>query len=268
MKETLTLTVKLLLITAVVAALLGAVNMVTAPIIEVNGEATFNANLKEVLPEAVNFDLDGTKLPDTESGVTVNGVYCGMLEDGTVVGYVADAVCSEGYGGDVSVMVGVDNEGRITKAKVTDMSETPGLGAKSQTDWIDQYSGLTQNIVVDKNGSAGDNPNKIDAISGATITSKAVTKAVNASLDAAIVVINDNSSAGGLLAADETGVVEAEVVGGEIVEGEIVQGEIVEGEIAESENGDASDGTAADENGTAADENGVDESVESEGGTE
>ncbi len=208
MKEILTLTIKLLLITAIVAALLGGINMVTEPIIAENNEATFNANLKELLPDADKFELDGTKLPEPETGVTVNGIYCGMKDDGTVVGYVADAVCSEGYGGDVAVMTGVDTEGRITRTKVTEMEETPGLGAKCQTDWIDQYTGLTENIVVSKNGSAGDNPNKIDAISGATITSKAVTKAVNNSLTAAIVVINDNAPAAEA-PADEAAIAEA-----------------------------------------------------------
>ena len=65
------------------------------------------------------------------------------------------------------------------------MSETPGLGAKSQSDWIDQYTGLGQDIQVDKNGSAASAEYKVEAISGATITSKAVTKAVNCALGAA-----------------------------------------------------------------------------------
>ena len=183
MKETATLTIKLLLITAIVAALLGGVNMVTSPIIAKNTEAAFNENMKELLPEADKFEKDGTKLPEPESGVTVDGIYAGMLNDGTIVGYVASAVCGEGYGGDIVVMVGIDSECKVTKAKVTEMSETPGLGAKSQSDWIDQY----------KNGSAASAEYKVEAISGATITSKAVTKAVNASLDAARVVIDDNN---------------------------------------------------------------------------
>lgn len=192
MKETATLTIKLLLITAIVAALLGGVNMVTSPIIAENTEAAFNENMKELLPEADKFEKDGTKLPEPESGVTVDGIYAGMLDDGTIVGYVASAVCGEGYGGDIVVMLGIDSDCKVTKAKVTEMSETPGLGAKSQSEWIDQYSGLGQDIQVDKNGSAASAEYKVEAISGATITSKAVTKAINASLDAARVVIDDN----------------------------------------------------------------------------
>lgn len=235
MKEILTLTIKLLLITAIVAALLGGINMVTEPIIAENNEATFQANLKELLPGAENFELDGTKLPEPEAGVKVNGVYCGMAADGTPVGYVTEAVCSEGYGGDVVVMTGVDAEGKITKVKVTEMEETPGLGAKCQTDWIDQYTGLTENIAVDKNGSAGNNPNKIEAISGATITSRAVTKAVNNSVSAAMTVIADNSGAAPELEAQTEG---------EAVEGEApADAEAAEGE-APAEDAAAEEGAA------------------------
>lgn len=194
MKDTAILTVKLLLITAIVAALLGAVNMITEPIIAENAEKSTNDTMKELLPEADKFDLDGTKIPESEDpAVTVDKVYCGLKDDGTVVGYVSSAVCSEGYGGDIVVMVGVDPECKVTKAKVTEMSETPGLGAKSQSEWIDQFSGLGQNIQVSKNGSAAGAEYKVDAISGATITSNAVTKAVNAVLDAVRVVIDDNA---------------------------------------------------------------------------
>ncbi len=253
MKEILTLTIKLLLITAIVAALLGGINMVTEPIIAENNEATFQANLKELLPGAENFELDGTKLPEPEAGVKVNGVYCGMAADGTPVGYVADAVCSEGYGGDVVVMTGVDTEGKITKVKVTEMEETPGLGAKCQTDWIDQYTGLTENIVVSKNGSAGNNPNKIDAISGATITSRAVTKAVNNSVSAAITVINDNSGAAPELEAPAEG---------EAVEGEApADAEAADGEAAE-------EGAAPEQEEAPADETAEIDAAETEGGAE
>ncbi len=259
MKEILTLTVKLLLITAIVAALLGGINMVTEPIIAENNEATFQANLKELLPGAESFELDGTKLPEPEAGVKVNGVYCGMAADGTPVGYVADAVCSEGYGGDVVVMTGVDTEGKITKVKVTEMEETPGLGAKCQTDWINQYTGLTENIVVSKNGSAGDNPNKIDAISGATITSKAVTKAVNNSVSAVIVVINDNSGA----APEAEAPAEGEAVEGEApADAEAVEGEApAEGEAVE-------EGSAPEQEEAPADETAEIDAAETEGGAE
>lgn len=198
MRETIVLTVKLFVITAIVAVLLGVVNMVTEPIIAQNNEKTFQDNMKELLPDADRFDLDGTKLPpEKEEGVKVSDVYCG-LEGDNILGYVTSVVCTEGYGGDIDVMVGVrDDNGaaKIAKVKVTAMSETPGLGAKSQSDWINQYDGLGAGIEVDKNGSAASAEYKVDAISGATITSKAVTKAVNAAIDAVQAVIDDNTAA-------------------------------------------------------------------------
>ncbi len=193
MKDTVILTIKLLLITAIVAALLGAVNMVTEPIIAENAEKSTADTMKELLPDADIFDLDGTKIPESkDAAVTVGDVYCGLNNDDEVVGYISSAVCGEGYGGDIGVMVSVDLDCKVIKAKVTEMSETPGLGAKSQTEWIDQYSGLGQSIQVSKNGSESYAEYKVDAISGATITSNAVTKAVNAVLDAVRVVIDDN----------------------------------------------------------------------------
>ena len=182
MKQTAILTVKLFLITAIVAAILGGVNMVTAPIIAQNAEKTFNEAMKEVLPEAKEFQkVEQFDFTPSESGVKVESLYTAGAE-----GYVVSAVCAEGFGGDVSVMVGIDSNYNVTKAKIMEMAETPGLGMKaSEPAFIDQYEGLGAGVQVDKNGSAGNAEYKVEAISGATITSKAVTKAVNAALEAA-----------------------------------------------------------------------------------
>lgn len=193
MKEISILTIKLFVITAIVAALLGTVNMVTEPIIAQNGETSFDETMKVLLPDADKFDLDGTKLPETPSSIKVDKVYCGIGSDGEVVGYVTSAISAEGYGGDIGVMVGVDKDGKITSVEVTSMNETPGLGAKASGEWINQFSNLGGDIKVDINGSAGNAEYKVEAISGATITSDAVTKAVNAAVEAIQVVIDDNS---------------------------------------------------------------------------
>ena len=83
-------------------------------------------------------------------------------------------------------MVGIKDDMTVNKIKIMSLSETAGLGAKSDTpEFMNQYDGLKNGISVVKNngGSAADNT--ISAISGATITSKAVTKAVNCALQAA-----------------------------------------------------------------------------------
>ena len=182
MKNILSLTLKLLLITAVVAGALGAINMVTAPIIAENSQKEFELSMTEVLPGASDFEeVENLDYTPSENGVKVESLYTAGDS-----GYVASAVCSEGYGGDVTVMVGIDSEFNVKKIKVMEMSETPGLGAKAQDeDFASQYDGLGYGIKVDKNGSAAGAEYKISAISGATITSKAVTKAVNAAIEAA-----------------------------------------------------------------------------------
>ena len=180
MKEISVLTVKLLLICAIVAGLLAGVNSITTPIIAANEQASFEAAMREVLPEASNFEavaLDGF-IP-AETGVTLSSLY--LADNGS---YVANAVCSEGYGGDVSVMIGITPDLKVNQAKIMSMSETPGLGAKANTsEFINQYQGLGTTIAVVKNTVP--DGNQIVAISGATITSKAVTKAINTALEAA-----------------------------------------------------------------------------------
>lgn len=183
MKETLNLTVKLFIICVVISLLLAVVNRVTDPIIEANNQKSFQNSMSQVLPGAAGFtEIEAEKLKDftpSESGVKIDSVY--TADNG---GYVVSAVCSEGYGGDIEIMAGIDSEYKIKQVKIMSLSETPGLGAKAQNaDFITQYNGLEGKISVVKNQTPSGN--EIQAISGATITSKAVTKAVNASLEAA-----------------------------------------------------------------------------------
>lgn len=183
MKETLTLTGKLLLICAVIAALLAFVNSVTAPIIAKNNQISFETSMAEVLPGANGFEeADAADFAPSLGGVSVDSVYA--AKD---AGYVVTVVCSEGYGGDISVMTGVNRDFTVAQVKVMSMSETPGLGAKStEPAFSDQYRGLHDGISVIKGSIGGEN--EIAAISGATITSKAVTKCVNTALEAAAFV--------------------------------------------------------------------------------
>ncbi len=180
MKETLTLTIKLLLICAIVTGLLAFVNQITAPVITENDQKNFEQTMSEVLPDAGAFSQINLKdFTPSETGVTLNSIY--KSKSG---GYVVNTICSEGYGGDINVMVGVFPDGTVNRVKIMSMAETPGLGAKStDPSFTDQYHKLSGGISVIKNGEP--TRNQITAISGATVTSKAVTKAVNAALEAA-----------------------------------------------------------------------------------
>ena len=82
---------------------------------------------------------------------------------------------------------GVDKDGNIVGIRVTDCSnETPGLGQNSSTSWNEQYVGMAKGdsgLSVVKDGSGSTDNGTVNAISGATITSRAVTRAVNGALD-------------------------------------------------------------------------------------
>ena len=184
-KTTVTISIKLFIITAVAALCLAFVNTVTAPIILENSQKNDVKAQKEVLPEATAFKKGDFSENDTpiaaENGVRIESFNVG-LADNYGVGYVVTVVSSLGYGGDIRVMIGLDNNLCVTKAKILQSSETAGLGANaSKPKFIDQYIGKTNPIYVVKNAVPGDD--EVLAISGATITSKAVTSCVNAAVE-------------------------------------------------------------------------------------
>lgn len=134
-----------------------------------------------VLKSAESFEDMGKHLKLIDNS-TVTSALKGMGKDGKTVGYCIKVEPS-GYGGKISMMVGLDTKFQVTGIKITSMSETPGLGAKADGEWIEQFKGKSGTLSVVKTGKAKDS--EINAISGATITSKAVTEGVNSALDAA-----------------------------------------------------------------------------------
>ena len=101
---------------------------------------------------------------------------------GNELGYVMTLIGTEGYGGEIKMSVGVDASGAITGLEVLSMSETAGLGAKcTSEEFRGQFVGINADEITVVKGEAGGD-NEIAAISGATVTSNAVTKAVNAGL--------------------------------------------------------------------------------------
>lgn len=171
-REILKIGIILFLITAVSAGVLAAVNSVTAPIIEANAEKKQNEAMAKVLPEAEGFDLIET---EANTG-SVTAVY-----SGAEAGYVV--MCEpNGYGGAISMAVGIKPDGTVNGIDIISQSETAGLGANCvNEEFKAQFAGKTAGITVSKNGAKD---NQIDAISSATITSKAVTKGVNDAIEA------------------------------------------------------------------------------------
>lgn len=172
-KEILKPTLILTLIATVVTALLVLTNGVTKDkIAQLQAQAEDEAKLA-VLPEADGFE---------EKNVDVDGTSRTYFEATNGAGYVF-STSSKGYGGSVVVMTGISADGEVTGVKLTSQNETPGLGQKAlDASYTDQYlMALPEGgFAVKKDDPAG----QIDAIAGATITSRAVTNSVNAAIDA------------------------------------------------------------------------------------
>lgn len=168
------LTLTLLGICAVVALLLGVVNSVTKPIIdEIQAEKTAAA-MSQVLP-ADEYQKVETAYPN------VTALHK-ALSGGEQVGYVVEVTAS-GFGGMLSMVVGVDMDGAVTGVSVTDNSETANIGTKVVNDQsvLDRFIGMSHEggEITVNSGS-----NRFDGVSGATVSSKGVTAGVNTALAA------------------------------------------------------------------------------------
>ena len=179
------LTVTLLVTCVIVAGLLGLVNGVTAgPIAAINQQKTQDA-MAQVVSDASSFQAV-EEIPQAAldaaaaAGATVTELY-----DGQGAGYVLKVVAS-GSQGNIEMMVGVDGDGVVTGVSVVDSSETAGIGTKvtgneplaSGTGVLDQFIGKS---AADGTLSVGSN---VEAITGATVSTRGVTTGVNAALAA------------------------------------------------------------------------------------
>ena len=158
---------KLLLISALIAAIIAFVYAVTLEQYEKNV-----AEQKRLAMQAIFASETLTYVEEMPDGATSYTVYT-VSENGAVVGYCVQLAAS-GFGGDVSLMVGYRADGSILGVQIVSHSETPGLGAKVEEEaHLSQYNGKSGELALDKDG--GD----VDAISGATISSRAVLEGVN-----------------------------------------------------------------------------------------
>lgn len=164
--------IMLFLIAGVCTALLAGTNLLTKDRIAEIAVETEN--------EAKASVLDASSFSD-EKVITVDGTdyiyYEGYDESGNVFGYVMN-ISTKSYGGDMALMVGISSKDeKVTGLQITEINDTAGLGMKAKNeDFRSQFIGKEQGVSVNKQ-TASDT--EIKAITGATITSKAVTDAVN-----------------------------------------------------------------------------------------
>ena len=185
-KNTLILTA----ITVVSGLLLGVVYGITKEPIAQAQENTKQEAYRTVLSDAsefetVEFDADTAASLLSENGYTsdvITEIAEGTDASGATVGYVISVQSSEAYDGALSLSVGIASDGTVKGIEMLEISETAGLGMKAdEAEFKDQFKDKNvQKFTYTKTGEDGDD--KIDAISGATITTNAVTNAVDSAL--------------------------------------------------------------------------------------
>lgn len=183
MKEMMKNTGILLAITLIAGLLLGLVYQVTKePIAEQEAKAKQEA-CQEVFQDAASFALIGVETMTVEGYAqeSIDEVMEAKDASGELLGYVITVTTKEGYGGDIQFSIGVRLDGTVNGMSILSISETAGLGMQAEDVLKPQFAGKNvEKFVYTKNGAAADN--EIDAISGATITTNAVTNGVNAGL--------------------------------------------------------------------------------------
>jgi len=179
LRELMKPSITLFLICVVVSAALGLTYSVTASKIDERTQIDAQAARIAVFKGADSF----SKLED-KNEIVIEAYKA--LKDNKTVGYVF-ITASKGYGGNINITIGIDSEGKVTGIKIGDNKETPGLGSKtSNNSFFSQFSGFIikepLKVVKVKKTKA----EEIEAVSGATISSKAVTKAVQAAFEMSV----------------------------------------------------------------------------------
>ncbi|MBO4979426.1 MAG: FMN-binding protein [Clostridia bacterium] len=171
-KNTALVGLKLLLICAVIAGVVSFVYTVTFDAYQKNLDREIRASMA-VIFNAEEDDVIDLDVYDGVLDSDIQAVYTVKL-NGEIVGYCVNVI-GKGFGGDMSLMVGYQPDRSIRGVSIVSHAETPGVGSKvGDAAHLSQYAGLSGELTLSKRGDAD-----ITAISGATISSKAVHDAVN-----------------------------------------------------------------------------------------
>lgn len=187
MKEMIKNSAILLIITLVAGCLLGAVYENTKDVISKQEEEAKVKAFKEVFADASQFEA----LQDVNDSLirseldfegynadTIDEINIAKSSVGDILGYVFTVTSKEGYGGDITFTVGIKVDGTVNGISILSISETAGLGMEAEKILKPQFANkLVDSFVYTKTGAT--DPNEIDAISGATITTNAFTNGVN-----------------------------------------------------------------------------------------
>ena len=171
-------------ITLIAGLVLGFVYELTKEPIRKQEELAIQRACQEVFADASGFEALKYVPNETMTeeiagiGVEIGTVFEAKDASGNSVGYVVETTTHEGYAGDITLYVGITNDGILNGISILSIGETPGLGMNAETVLVPQFEKVPATMFdYTKSGSTA--PNEIDAISGATITTEAVCNAVN-----------------------------------------------------------------------------------------
>ena len=171
-------------ITLLAGLMLGFVYELTKDPIRLQEEKAIQEACKKVFTQAASFEetayTAGAVLTAemNEMGVEIGKVYNALDASGVQLGYVVETTSSEGYAGEITLYMGVTSDGNLNGVSILTIGETPGLGMRAEEVLVPQFENVPVTIFTyTKNGST--QKSEIDAISGATVTTKAIVNAVN-----------------------------------------------------------------------------------------
>ena len=193
LKTAITVSLKLLIICAVISGVVSFVYSMTINAYNQNLENEKKLALTGIFAESDTDVIDYEALENKPEGV--NDIYI-VSKNSESAGYCVN-ITAKGFGGNMTLMIGYNYDGSIKGVQVISHSETPGVGTKALVDGhLSQYNGKAGELTIAKDSSAD-----ISAVSGATISSKAVHAAVN-SANSVVAGIIENS----LLDGDKGGI--------------------------------------------------------------
>ncbi len=182
-------------ITLTAGILLGFVYELTKEPIRIQQEKAVQEACAAVFPDEKDAEfreislaaggIEGAQLPQ---GVEIGSVYEALNKSGQFLGYVVESVSTQGYGGNIVLYVGVAEDGTVGGVSILDISETAGLGMEAPKVLAPQFAGKrVEQFSYTKTGSRTDS--EVDAISAATVTTRAVVNAVNGALETARILL-------------------------------------------------------------------------------
>lgn len=185
-------------VTLIAGLVLGFIYELTKEPIRIQQEKAIQESCRVVFEDASEFVEIGYTPGEemtarlAETGVKIGTVYDAQSADGSHMGYVVESITTQGYGGNITIYLGVASDGTLNGISILDISETPGLGMRAEEDLAPQFRNKkVSEFSFTKTGSKSDS--EIDAITAATITTRAVTNAVNGGL---LVVAEDLQEGG------------------------------------------------------------------------